>query len=90
MISLPSLINITSVFCLCKKMDVNLSKTKIVVFRNGGFLRNYEKWYFRGKRIEVVSAYKYMGLTITPRLIWTRAKETLAIVIFIHRPENLL
>ena len=77
-ISLQSLINLTAGFCLRKKMEVNLSKTKIVVFRNGGFLRNYEKWYYRGQRIEVVSAYKYMGLTVTPKLIWTRAKETLA------------
>ena len=77
-ITLQSLINMTSGFCLRKKMQVNLSKTKIIVFRNGGFLRNYEKWYFHGQPIEVVSAYKYMGLTVTPKLIWTRAKETLA------------
>ena len=77
-ISLQSLINLTCVFCLRKKMEVNLSKTKNVVFRNGGFLRNYEKWFYRGQRIEVVSAYKYMGLTVTPKLIWTRAKEKLA------------
>ena len=36
-ISLQSLINLTSGFCLRKKMEVNLSKTNIVVFRNGGF-----------------------------------------------------
>ena len=56
-ITLQSLINMTSGFCLRKKMQVNLSKTKIIVFRSGGFLRNYEKWYFRGQPIEVVSAY---------------------------------
>lgn len=38
-----------------------------------GFLRVTEKWYFQGKNIEVVSAYKYMGLFVTPnlKLIWT-------------------
>ena len=37
MISLQSLINLTSVFYFIEKMEVNLSKTKIVVFRNGVF-----------------------------------------------------
>ena len=76
MIYLHSLINITSGCCLCKKMEVNLAKTKNIVFRNGGFLRNYEKWYFFVQPIEVVSAYEYMGLTITPKLSWTQAKKT--------------
>ena len=42
--------------------------------RNGGFLRENARWYFEGKKIEVVSAYKYMGLMVTPKLIWTTAK----------------
>lgn len=61
-----------------RNMEMNLYKTKIIVFRNGGVLRDNEKWYYRAQRIEVVSSYKYMGLTITPKLIWTRAKENLA------------
>ena len=48
-----------------------------MVFRNGEFLRENEVWYFRCVRIETVSAYKYMGLTITPKLIWAPAKEVL-------------
>ena len=67
MIFLQSLINITSGFCLRKKMEVHLSNKKNRVFRNGGFLKNYEKWYLRGQSIEVVSAYKYMGSTIKVR-----------------------
>ena len=33
---------------------------------------------FKGQPIENVSAYKYMGLHITPKLIWTHAKNCLA------------
>lgn len=75
---LQSIINTTSDICHRIRMEVNMSKTKVMVFRNGGFLRKNEVWYFRGRRIETVSAYKYMGLTITPKLIWSHAKKVLA------------
>ena len=35
-------------------MEVNLNKTEIIVFRNGGNLRNSEKWYFDGAPVNVV------------------------------------
>ena len=35
---------------------------KIIVFRNGGHLKQFEKWYFKGPEIEIVSRYKYLGL----------------------------
>ena len=59
-------------------MKINLQKTKVSVFRNGGILRNCKKWYFNGVAIETVSAYKYMGPFITPKLIWSYAKHNLA------------
>lgn len=59
-------------------MQLNLGKTKIIVFRNGGYLRLYEHWTYRNEPVETVSYYKYMGLLFTPKLKWTRAKETLA------------
>ena len=70
-------LNIVELFCKNTGMVVNINKTKIIVFRNGGFLRRDEKWFYQGKPIEVVSAYKYMGLLFTPKLVWTRAKENL-------------
>ena len=54
-------------------MKINLSKTNVVVFRNGGPLRKNEKWYFHDKPITISSFYKYMGLIFTPKLKWTRA-----------------
>lgn len=59
-------------------MELNLSKTKIMVFRNGGIVKQIEKWYFEGVEIEIVSIYKYLGLYFTPKLIWTKSKELLA------------
>ena len=60
-------------------MRINLSKTKIIVFRNGGIIKVNETWFFNGQRLKTVSAYKYMGFFVTPKLIWTSAKEGLAV-----------
>ena len=49
----------------------------MIMFRNVGILRCYEKWYFNGDTIESLSAYKYMGLFITPNLIWSYVKHYL-------------
>jgi hypothetical protein len=50
------------------KLTVNKDKTKIMVFRKGGFLGQREKWYFEGKQIEVVNSYCYLGFTFTTML----------------------
>ena len=47
---------------------VNLEKTKIMVFRKGGYLGRLEKWYYGRERIEVVNNYKYLGYTFTTKL----------------------
>ena len=48
---------------------VNMAKTKkIVFFRNGGPLKDFEKCYFKGSEIEIVSHYKYLEIFF--RLSW--------------------
>ena len=47
---------------------VNLEKTKVMVFRKGGFLGRLERWYYGEERIEVVNKYKYLGYTLTTKL----------------------
>ena len=47
---------------------VNLDKTKILVFRKGGFLGRLERWHYGEERIEVVNKYKYLGYTLTTKL----------------------
>ena len=37
-------------FCEKWSMEVNLTKTKIIVFRNGGVMSKSEKFFYRGKR----------------------------------------
>ena len=56
-------------------LEVNKSKTKVMVFRRGGFLAQGEKWFLDGSQLEVVNAFKYLGYTFT-----TKLSETIPLV----------
>ena len=45
---------------------MNLSESKIMLFRNEGRTGNIEKWKIGGKLMDVVNRYKYFGVTLTP------------------------
>ena len=77
-IRLQRLINLIEKFCNAVGMKLNLDKTKIMVFRNGGIVKQNERWFFQGTEIEIVSIHKYLGIYFTPKLIWTKTKELLA------------
>jgi len=59
-------------------MRINVDKSKITVFRNGGFLRSYETWHYQGLNIELVNIYKYLGAYFTPTLSWTKTQDILS------------
>ena len=59
-------------------MTFNMSKTKIIVFRKGGFLAANEVWRYGDEEIEVVNSYKYLGLYFTTKLCLTQAVADLA------------
>ena len=71
-------INVLEEFCLKWGMKVNMKKTKVLVFRRGGIVRQNEKWFFHKKKIENVSYYKYLGVIFSSKLCWTEAQKTLA------------
>jgi hypothetical protein len=58
-------------------LEVNLDKTKVMVFRKGGRLASREKWYYRGEEIEIVNKYKYLGFILTTRLSFDLAIEVM-------------
>jgi len=43
-------------------LELNLNKSKIVVFRKGGNLSKYDKFFYKGNEIEIVKEYKYLGI----------------------------
>ena len=57
---------------------VNLDKSNIVVFRNGGHLALNEKWCFGNEKLEVVNMYKYLGVYFTTRLTFSPTLNDLA------------
>ena len=40
-----------------------------MVFRNGGIVKQTERWLYQGEEIEIVSIYKYLGLYFTPKIV---------------------
>ena len=50
------------------KLTVNLGKTNIVVFRNGGHLSAHEKWCYGRLEVKVINSYKYLGMIFSTKL----------------------
>ena len=68
-------------FNCCQQLDlfVNLDKSNIVVFRNGGHLSLREQWVFGNSALTVVNSYKYLGIFLSTRLSFTRTIDDLAV-----------
>ena len=60
-------------------VTVNLEKTKIIVFRKGGYLSKYEKWFYGGHPVEVVNKYVYLGFEFTTKMSVTSSLSSFVI-----------
>eukprot|EP00745_Piridium_sociabile_P004303 TRINITY_DN1254_c0_g1_i4.p1 TRINITY_DN1254_c0_g1~~TRINITY_DN1254_c0_g1_i4.p1 ORF type:complete len:981 (+),score=112.61 TRINITY_DN1254_c0_g1_i4:2532-5474(+) len=49
-------------------LSVNLDKTNVMVFRKGGHLSRYEKWFYGNNEVSVTNSYTYLGLLFTTKL----------------------
>ena len=59
---------------------VNLDKSKVMVFRKGGYLAAKERWFWDDQKLEVVNTYKYLGLIFfSTAHSFTAAMEDIAI-----------
>ena len=47
-------------------LELNLSKTKIMIFNKQGAPIRKFKFYFQGQEIEIVKQYTYLGFTFIP------------------------
>ena len=77
-IELQRLLNKLHEYCSQWNLKVNIDKTNVIVFHNGGYLRKYEKWFYGNIQLKVVTYYKYLGLVISSRLAWYMCQKTLA------------
>ena len=64
-------IDTLSTFCDRYGLKVNMSKTNVIDFMNGGPLRHNEHVFYRGEPITCVSYYNYLGILFSSRLCWT-------------------
>jgi hypothetical protein len=67
-VGLQRQLNLLSDFCNTNKLKVNESKTKIVVFKNGGILSRHESWIYNTVKLDVVNSFCYVGLSFTRQL----------------------
>lgn len=51
-------------YCAKWDIEVNVAKTKIVVFRNGMKLPRSYSWSYNMETIEIVNSFNYLGLTL--------------------------
>jgi hypothetical protein len=59
-------------------LTINLDKSKIMVFRKGGYLAAKERWFLGESLLEVVSLYKFLGLTFSTGNSFSTAMEDAA------------
>ena len=57
---------------------VNLQKSNVVVFRNGGHIAAREKWFYDGMKLEIVNQFKYLGVIFSTGLTFSYAHEDMA------------
>ena len=63
--------------CLDLGLTVNTDKSKVMVFRKGGFLERSERWFIGGNILEVVNRYLYLGFTVTTAMNANEAAKQL-------------
>ena len=73
---MQKLLNVLSKYCKKWGSIVSIAKTKILVFRRRGKIKNDEKWWFEGTPFEVVDFYKCLGVLFTSNLNWSMCKKT--------------
>ena len=70
-------IRVLEKFCDKWGMEVNITKTQVIVFRNGGKNSKSETFFHLAKNVKVVTCYRYLGLVFSSRNNWSKALLTL-------------
>ena len=65
-------------YCDKWNLTVNISKTKIVVFRKGGPLSQQERWTYGNEEIEIVNNFNYLGVVLSSGGSFIKATSTLS------------
>jgi len=61
-LGLQRMLNSLEKYCAEWNLEVNVKKTKAIVFKKGAKLAKFEKWRYAGEPIEVVRKFNYLGM----------------------------
>ena len=61
-------------FCHYWGIQVNISKTTVIIFKKGTRPNKHEKWFFNGKKIEVSHTARYLGFLFSSNGLWRQHK----------------
>ena len=71
-------LDILYAYCQSWKLKVNIQKTKVMVFRKGGFLPQNLRFMYDGQNLEIVNKFVYLGIVFTTGGAFTETFSTLA------------
>lgn len=75
---LQSGLDLLSEYCQRWKLSINVSKSKVLVFRKGGMLPRDMTFIYEGAPLEIVKSFKYLGVVFTSGGSFAEAQNTLA------------
>lgn len=62
-------------YCQENKMQVNESKSKVVIFRRGGRISRFDVFHYGDRRLEVCSDYNYLGILFSSHGVFHKASQ---------------
>ena len=65
-------------YCTRWKLTLNVTKTKILVFRARGKLSFNDKWYYNGNELEIVDFFPYLSIVFSYTGLFTQTQLVLA------------
>ena len=75
---LQNSLNLLNTYCNTWGLEVNVQKTKIMVFRNRGPVLRNEKWSYNDSDVELVDNFNYLGTVFNYTGTFVLNQETLA------------
>ena len=75
---LQNSLNLLHEYCLKWGLEVNTTKTKVMVFRKRGNVRNDETWLYNNVELKVVNDFNYLGTVFNYTDSFVLNQETLA------------
>ena len=61
-------------YCKDWKLEVNIDKTKIMIFTKGSIPQNHS-FYYDGKQLEIVKKFKYLGIFLSQSASFMKTKK---------------